>query len=139
METPKKYQVNGAPYILSLTLEQDELLGEITSELFEERPEALSNASEGLISARSDGISNKVAVSIAMDMMRVRSWIYKKKYARRILAILLVPEGQEFDEKDVPDRENIMKKHASKEISNEVIDYFFTRSGVFGASTPASS
>jgi hypothetical protein len=139
METPKQYEIKGIIYCRSLTLEQDEMLGEITSELFKECPEALSNASEGLVSAQKEGINNKVAVSIAMDMMRVQSWIYKKKYARRILAILLVPEGQEFNEQDVPDRENIMKKYASKEISNEVINYFFTRSGVFGASTPASS
>jgi hypothetical protein len=139
METPKKYQINGAPYILSLTLEQDELLGEITSELFKECPDALSEASEGLVDAVEKKPTSKIAVSIAMNMMRVNAWVYKKKYARRILAILLVPEGQEFDEKDVPDRENVMKKYASKEISTEVINYFFTRSGAFGASTPASS
>lgn len=136
----EKFKINSVDFVLSLTLEQDELLGIVIHEMLTECPE-IAEASQGMLKAAQDGGGDKgqLIVKIAFDMAKAHAWIYKKGYARKILAVLLVPEGKEFQLADVPDREVFMGKHATREIANEVINFFFARSGAFGIATQAYS
>lgn len=139
----KKYTIGGKTYVFSLTLEQDELLAPIVQEMLKECPDALQGATEKLVElgggATAVSDAQKALVSISLDMMRVNAWVYAKKYARRILAILLVPLGKDFEEADVPEREKEMAKHATREVAAEVINSFFMRSGAFAVGSQASS
>lgn len=148
----QKYDVGGKLFRFTLSLAQDELLAPIVRSMLTECPEALSSATRSMInvsktipdpSALSDDdrlrrLEDQM-VALAFDMAKVNAWVYEKRHARRILAVLLVPEDKEFDENDVPEREQFMAKHASREVVREVINTFFTRSGVLGLSTGASS
>jgi hypothetical protein len=69
------------------------------------------------------------AISIGYSMIRITHWLREKKYTRKLMAILLLPEGTEFNESDLPEREEFMRKYGTKKISMEVIQHFFLRSG----------
>jgi hypothetical protein len=159
--------VDGKKYIASISLRQDELLAPIVSEMLKECPDSLTHAGESTIdilaklregqehitsltSGDQERIDHeairknieetqKASVAIAMDMLKVQTWIYAKGYAKRILAILLVPEGEVFDESKISMREELFAVHADRETANEAINYFFQRSGVFGIGTRAFS
>lgn len=157
--------VNDKKFIVVITLRQDELLAPIILQLLTEQPAALTHAGEKVIEVFSqvrDGQEHinallsgnpeqidlqairknieetqKSSVSIAMDMMKATAWIYSKGFAKRIMAILLVPEGETFDETKIAEREEYFGKFAGRAEANAVITYFFQRSGVFGIGTAA--
>lgn len=136
-----KRTINDRTFVFGITLEQDELLGAIVYDMITEVPETLTKASEGMIDA-SDAMKSvdqkmRTIVSVALDMVKVHAWIYKKGYAKRILAIILVPEGEEFDASKIGEREIFFGKYADREMANEVINFFFQRSGAFGIGTQA--
>lgn len=159
--------IDGKKFVVILSLRQDELLAPIVLELLKEIPDSLSHASESTfdvlaklresqehITALTSGDqeridheairknieeTQKASVAIAMDMLKVQTWIYAKGYAKRILAILLVPEGEAFDESKISMHEELFAVHADRETANEAINYFFQRSGVFGIGTRAFS
>lgn len=136
-----KFVINDKTFVFGITLEQDELLGEIVYNMIKEVPDTLTKASEGMIDASdvSKSVDQKMRtiVNVALDMIKVHAWIYMKGYAKRILAIILVPEGEEFDASKVDERAIFFGKHADRETANEVINFFFQRSGAFGIGTQA--
>ena len=133
-----EFTINGITYRVTLSLAQDELLAPITREMLIECPELLHASQELMLAAKGQDASSNV-IQFGLDMMKINAWIYGKKYARRILAVLLVPEGREFDEADVQERSEIMGKHASREVAQEVINFFFIKSGVFTVGMKSSS
>lgn len=151
----KKYEIAGKVFDLTLTLRQDELLGAINHEMLEECPE-LVEASNGISKVQKskrlirDGKvdskevlnpeqEQRTLVGVAFNMVKGHAWIYKKRYASRILAILLVPQDEEMKKQSVDERQEFMADNATRELANEVINFFFTRSGAFGISTAPSS
>jgi len=138
-----KYTIGGKNFVFGLTLEQDELLGVMAFDMISEVPDSLTGASDGMINVANEKTSKKEKltsmVSVAMDMIKVHAWIYKKGYARKILAAVLIPEGSEFDASKVDELERFFSKNATREIANEVINFFFTRSGAFGVGMPVFS
>ncbi|MBI2428733.1 MAG: hypothetical protein HYV29_08065 [Ignavibacteriales bacterium] len=160
-------EIGGKKFVAALSLRQDELLAPIILEMVKECPHALSHAGEStldILSKLRDGQSQvkalksgdtsaidldaikknieetqKASVSIAMDMITVQAWIYSKGYAKRIMAIILVLDGEKFDETKIYEREEFFGEHADRNTANEVISFFLTRSGVFGIGTRASS
>jgi len=150
-----KYEIAGKSFALTLTLRQDELLGAINHEMLTECPE-LMDASNGISKVKkskeliregkldSPEILNseeqqRTLVGVAFNMVKGHAWIYKKRYASRILAILLVPEDEELKKQSVEERQEFMADNATREMANEVINFFFTRSGAFGINIPPSS
>lgn len=157
--------IGGIKYVCSISLRQDELLAPIILELLKEIPDAISHAGESslqilgklregqahveaLTSADPSKIDLKAiqeniletqrsSVAVAMDMMRVQAWIYSKGYAKRIMALLMVPMGEPFNEAVVKELEEFFALHADRETANEVINFFFQRSGVFGVGMQA--
>jgi hypothetical protein len=148
----QKYEIGGKAFRFTLSLAQDEILAPIVRSMLTECPEALSSATRSMIDvskAIPDGSAipdddrlrrlEDQMVTLAFDMAKVNAWVYEKHFARRILAVLLVPTDKEFDENDISEREEFMAKHATRDVVREVINTFFTRSGVLGLSTGASS
>jgi predicted house-cleaning noncanonical NTP pyrophosphatase (MazG superfamily) len=138
-----KYEIAGKSFVLTLTLRQDESLGAINHEMLEECPE-LMDASSGIMKAKTETNTSKeakqkVLVKVAFNMVKAHAWIYKKRYASRILAILLVPQDEELKKQTVEERQEFMADNATRELANEVINFFFTRSGAFGINIPPSS
>jgi hypothetical protein len=150
-----KYVIGEKNFVFSMTLEQDELLGAISYEMIRDEPGTLTRAGEGMIDLADEvlneeavrvrdegkGLGEKMgtAIRVALDMIKVHAWIYKKGYAKKILAITLVPEGEEFDASKIGELESFFGKHANRETANEVINFFFQRSGAFGIGTRAFS
>lgn len=151
----KNYTIAGKIFTRTLTLGQDELLGPITYDMLE-NCDGLMEASDGLAKARkskqlieegnvdSQEILNgeqlqKVLVSVAFGIAKGNSWLYKMGYAKKILAILLVPQDEELKKQSQEEREQFMADNATREIANEVINFFFKRSGAFGINTLPSS
>lgn len=158
--------INNKLYDCRITLRQDELLAPIIQELLNEIPESLEHAGrsvmnvfrnlqegnahiESLKSGDPEQIdldairkniesTHSTSVMIAMDMIKVQAWIYAKGYAKRIMAIILVPAGEEFNENNIAAQEELFGRTADRETANEVINYFFQRSGVFGIGIPGS-
>jgi hypothetical protein len=159
--------ISDKKYIATISLRQDELLAPIIYEMMNECPDTinhtnkstldiLGNLREGQhhVEALASGDDSKIdlseikknieatqssTVAVAMDMIMVNAWIYSKGYASKIMSILLVPEGEKFDESKIPALQELFGAQASREIANEVINYFFQRSGVFGIGMQAFS
>jgi hypothetical protein len=157
--------IAGKKFNLSLTLRQDELLAPIVTEMLKEIPDAFAHAGEqtiGLLAnfTRSQEIMGdltsgkleqidlkevretilamqKATVSVAMDMIKATAWIYSKGYASKMMAILLVPENAKFDETKISELAKFFAENADREKANEVVNFFFQRSGVFGIGTQA--
>jgi hypothetical protein len=142
MET-KIYPINGINHYLKLTVAQDEALAPIMSELYDECGDTLTCSSNELATILNEKENQEkrqaASLNLSIDFLKLMSWIYKKKYARRVMAILLVPVGQEYADEDVPAREAEFAKQEVSDIAKEVIQYFFTKTGVFGRSMPTSS
>jgi regulator of RNase E activity RraA len=77
--------------------------------------------------------------------LKLRTWLQKNKYISRMLATLLVPDGDKFREETIDERTaffaNVIDLDNDTDASmvEEVIDHFFMRSGVSGTITPQSS
>jgi hypothetical protein len=160
MET-RKYSFGGKNFIFRLSLRQSELLGPMMNDLIRECPELLSSQEETIVNikqkfeAAATGEENKEIMKAVQDQvvnafqnilkLKLRSWLLKGKHVSRMLAILLVPEGLAFDEENIDDRTKFFAETIDLEDEmqaakvDEVIDYFFQKSGVFGRSTPTSS
>lgn len=157
MEPRKFYYINEKRFVFSLTLEQDELLAPIVRRMLEECPDALTTATRSLLEVARETVADPASrkpertadeirrsqedhmLSMTLDLVKVNAWIYEKRLAREILAIVLVPEGGSFNEADLPERQLFMAHHATRDVASEVINHFFMRSGVFGVASATSS
>lgn len=147
----RKFEIASKKYELKpLTLEQDELLAPIVREMLETFSEMFEKLAS-LIPPSSDvsgeestpsipppdrgrldeGLSS---IELVVDILKINVWLHEKRYVRRLLAVLLTEEGQEFDESQVAEREKIMAK-VGREVAPEVIPFFFEQSGIFGTRT----
>jgi hypothetical protein len=137
-----KFTINGKVFVFNLSVETDELCAPIESEMYKAIPEAFTIVADSLgklgdlKKPQTDvewEAAKKViatgAISIGYSMIRITHWLREKKYTRKLMAILLLPEGTEFNESDLPEREEFMRKYGTKKISMEVIQHFFLRSG----------
>lgn len=140
-EVPRKYSIGGKNFHFKLGLAQDELMASLIDEMFVEHPEIAETTSKmiDLIKEKksdksAEEIENdrrRYAVDISINTVRLNTWILKKKYGRKILAILLTEEGKEFDEAEIAGKEMFMAKHAPRETVLEVMLFFFQRSVAF--------
>lgn len=141
MNTPK-YTINGKKFVFNLSVETDELCAPIETEMFKAIPEAFTMVADALAKIgnmkkpETDEeweIAKRViatgSISVGYSMLRITQWLREKKYTRKLMAILLLPEGKEFNESDLPEREEFMRKYGTKQMSMEVINHFFLRSG----------
>ncbi|MDP1675656.1 MAG: hypothetical protein Q8L88_02230 [Bacteroidota bacterium] len=140
----RSFGINDKLFHLIFTLEQDEILAPIVYEMFQELTDVFSRSSKSLINIASDNGEQKEtilneAVSVAIDMTKIKAWILQKRYARRLLAVLLVPAGEKFDESKILEREDFFKKNATPELTDEVISFFLSSSSIFGKNTQTSS
>lgn len=157
----KQFTLQEKLYNYRYSLLQSEILSPVISELVQDIPDVLSSP-EQMINA----ISDKLDVSISQSSeqqkeilatvkkevvdkfqsilkLRLRNWLDRKHYVRKILAVVLIPSDEEFDETKVEERE---KSFGALDLENEddvrtvdeVIDYFFTKIGVCTHATPTS-
>ncbi len=77
-------------------------------------------------------------VSDTIKLLKVILWAQSRGYARKALAILLIPDGEEFNPDRVGDLEKEMI-HAPREAIIKVIGSFFPKSGSSVISTSSSS
>lgn len=158
-------EIGGKKFVFVLTGRQDELMGLIILEMFKEIPDAISHFGTGaldvitkmrngnkyiepLMSGNVDNVDldqllkeiesmQKEVVNLSMDMLKAKAWINAKGYLTRIMAILLVPEGEKFDESKIDEHQKFFQEQDVQRAGSEVIDYFFQRSGIFGLGTQA--
>jgi len=157
----RKYTIGGKSYIFRLSLWQSELLGPLLSELLVACPEALNSSSDVITSVQQKlqslpgspdqkKIMNVIEGEVVKTFqniikLKLRAWLQKNKYESRILATLLVPEGEKFNEGNIPALEKLFGQEIDLDNDedartvDEVIGHFFRRSGVYGTSTPRSS
>jgi hypothetical protein len=153
--------INNQNYNFKLSLRQSELLGPIMSDLIRECPEALSGQNEIIANVKEKfetiggSKEQKEIMSAVQDevvtmfqnivKLKLRTWLQKNKYISRMLATLLVPDGDKFREETIDERTaffaNVIDLDNDTDASmvEEVIDHFFMRSGVSGTITPQSS
>jgi hypothetical protein len=137
----KIYEIGERKFRFAISLEQDEILAPIIEEMLKDKPDVLASAAGAVIDLQKEPTSTMMQqniVSIALDMVKLNAWVYAKRYARKIMAILLIEEGMEFDEKEITNKMLFFGKHASREQASELVNLFFQRSGAFGISTPQS-
>ena len=148
-----KFEIHGKSYFLpeKVCTGQDELISPILLDVIEHNDDVLKELSKA-ISAGIKATKEHVDVSIpammaafgenfildAIKLLKVILWAQSRGYAKKALAILLIPEGEEFDPDKVGDLEKEMI-HAPREVLIEVIGSFFTKSGNSGVSTSSSS
>jgi Na+-transporting NADH:ubiquinone oxidoreductase subunit NqrC len=138
----KIYEIGGRKFRFAISLEQDEILAPIVLELFKDCPDVIASVGGSMMSAQTEKSAEKkqgILLSAAVNMVQMNAWIYAKRYARRIMAVLLIEEGKEFAEADLDEKMKFFGKQDIRNVAKELVDIFFMRSGAFGASTPQST
>ena len=137
----KIYEIGDRKFRFAITLEQDELLAPIIDEMLKEKPDVLASAADAMVDLMKEPTAANLqmkSVQIAVDLVAMNAWIYAKRYARKVMAILLIEDGKEFDENEISEKMLFFGKHASREQAAELVNLFFQRSGAFGVGTPQS-
>jgi hypothetical protein len=143
-KTLKQYTVDEKKFNLIFTLEQDEILAPVVYEMFQDLTEVFSRSSKSLINiaqGEKPGEKNNLldqAVSVAIDLTKIKAWLLSKRYARKLLAVLLVEDGEEFDESKIAEKEHFFAVNATADVTDEVISFFLSSSSIFGKSTQTS-
>lgn len=135
------YIIASRKFRFTISFEQDEILAPIVLEMLKECPDVISSVGGSLIDAqKEDSIEKKqqILLRASINIVAMNTWIFAKRHARTIMAVLLVEEGKEFDEKDIEEKKAFLGKQDIPDIAKEVVNIFFQRSGVFGTSTPQS-
>jgi hypothetical protein len=138
----KIYEIGGRKFRFAISLEQDEILAPIVLEMLKDCPDAISSVGGSLLNAQSEKSAIKrqdILLSAAVNIVIMNAWVYAKRYARRIMAVLLIEEGKEFAEEDVSEKIKFFGKQDIRNEAKELVDIFFMRSGAFGAGTPLST
>lgn len=147
-----KLTIHGKTYTFGeMLVGQDELLAPILTDLLDEKPELVKAVSAAL-SAGIKTAGGKVDISVAamiaklsdsfmdrtIDLVKLVLWAVGQKKLSKIMAIALIPEGQEFDPDRVPELEKEMI-HATRKDGLAVFAAFFAKSADSAGSTPNSS
>jgi hypothetical protein len=142
------FEIHGKKYLLpeKVCTGQDELLAPILTDAIDENKDLLKSFGQTvkapgpkLAGDKSAlGLGAPMLIEATIDLLKVYLWLQSKHYVRKVLAIMLVPEGQEFDPDKVSDLEKEMV-HAPREVGLEVLQSFFPKSVGLGMFTPSSS
>ena len=151
MET-KIFEIDGKKFLYSLTVETDELTAPFEKEMLKAMPEILVAVSSYAAKIRTTprpatdeqweemkDLFDKATLAVGYNIVAAKQWLRANKYTRKLMAILLVEDGKEFDEAKIPELENYFAKHATPKNASDVIDYFFMTKGGYVNSTPQSS
>jgi hypothetical protein len=138
----KIYIIGRRKFRFAISLEQDEILAPIVLEMLKDCPDTISSVGGNLLDAQTEGSAagkQRILLQASVNIVAMNAWVYAKRYARKIMAVLLIEEGKEFVEEDVKEKMMFFGKQDIRNEAKELVDIFFMRSGAFGVSTPQSS